>query len=113
MLRNGVGHIVTDSPLLMQCMYAQKYGAVGAQEITSMALKIESIYPSVNVFLKRVNGKYQTEGRYQTESQAIEMDNYITNFLDQHKIGYVSLPNNFQLVAEYCADALEVGTKNG
>ncbi len=106
LLRNGVDHIITDSPLLMQCMYAEKYGAEGAEEILTRALKLEEkmhpVYRTMNIFLERVNGTYQQKGRYQTEAEAIELDNYILNFLKEHNVAFTAMPNDAHLVSEYC-----------
>lgn len=95
-LRAGVQIVVTDSPLYLQCMYARRYGSVGWEELIGLAGKFEEKYPSLNILLKRHNGKYDTAGRYQTKDEALVVDQEIREFLDGHKIPYVECENDPQ-----------------
>lgn len=69
--------IVTDSPLLMNSVYAETYGFPGWPELVSLGKKFEEKYPSINFFLPRRFDYKNEEGRYQDLEQAKEIDNAI------------------------------------
>lgn len=88
-LYSGVKYVVTDSPVFMQCAYAKKHGFVGWHDLYSLASKFEEQYPSITIFLDRSGLKYEENGRYHTEQQALEIDQEIKQFLDDFSIPYV------------------------
>lgn len=91
MLYGKVDWIVTDSPVMMNLYYAAKYCTLSLSEgVRAATLSFyqqaaEDGYKHVHVFLKR-NKPYSNEGRYQTESEAIEIDNEIRNLLKSLKV---------------------------
>jgi nicotinamide riboside kinase len=106
-LRNGVDHLISDSPLLLQCIYAQKYGAEGAEQIRDVAIQIENRTPSLNIVLERRPGDYKSEGRWQDEKAAFAMDDYIRSFLNDNEVLYSSLPNDASYVLEYVVEYMK------
>ena len=106
-LRNGVEHLVTDSPLILQCAYAKKYGARGWKNILNMALEIEKDTPAINIFLSRVHGKYQNQGRYQTEKEALELDDYFKNFLTENSVNFDIIPNDGETILKHVVERIK------
>ena len=81
LLENGVDVIVTDSPLLLQCRYAQKHGCLVTIQLEQICYSFEKEYSSFDVFVKR-NNNFIEEGRFETAKEAIAMDKFIRKFLD-------------------------------
>ena len=82
-------HIVTDSPLLLQCCYVLKYGTPFFDELLSLCKKFEAEHPSINLFLNRASIPYKPAGRYETREEALTMDLLICKTLDQLSIPYM------------------------
>ena len=93
-LRNGVDVVVTDSPLLMQCAYARKYGNSYWEALTECVRHFERVYPSIHILLDRGDRPYVAKGRYESHEQAKSMDAYIKDVLDSHVGSYVTMPYN-------------------
>ena len=83
-LQSGVKNLITDSPLFMQCSYAIKYNFPCWQELLGIAKEFEKQFPSLNIFLDRKGIPYQDLGRYETEEEALAMDEKIKSFMDMH-----------------------------
>lgn len=81
--------IITDSPLFLQCMYSDKHAPIVSTYLWDIAITFESCYPSINFFVQR-SGGYESHGRYESEVQALEMDDYIISQLKARNI-----PTNF------------------
>ena len=96
LLRAKVQVIVSDSPLYLQCMYAKRFNAPGWEELINLARKFEEKYSSINLLLKRHNGRYDTGGRYQSKDEALQVDTEIREFLDTYKIPYIEVLNDPQ-----------------
>jgi hypothetical protein len=75
--------IVTDCPLPLSVAYSKKYNQPGWEEMGSMAVKFEQSYPSLNIVLSREGIKYETSGRYQDLTGAVEMDNIIEQVVEE------------------------------
>lgn len=95
MLYGKVNYIVTDSPVMMNLFYAQKYCPVSlAEGIRSATLSFyrqatEDGHRHIHIFLNRTK-PYIGEGRYQTESEARDMDVGIKRVLEDLKIPIVN-----------------------
>lgn len=91
MLYGKVDWIVTDAPIMMILYYAQKYCSVSVSEgvrAAVLALYRQCADDGINhyhVLLNR-NSPYQSEGRYQSEKEALEMDEEIRKLLVSLKI---------------------------
>lgn len=75
------GMIITDSPMFLQCMYADKHAKVVANDLWNIAANFEADYPSINFYIER-SGPYEQHGRWENEEQALQMDAYIKAKLD-------------------------------
>ena len=85
-LNSGIKNIVTDSPVLLSCIYSDVYyPELGLGEKMMPILKeYERLYPSVNIYLERNDKVYHQEGRYQTYEQAKEVDNIVKKFINNN-----------------------------
>jgi hypothetical protein len=73
-LRHGVHHIVTDSPVLLNCAYSAVYNHPIANHLLEIARKWEEEYPSLNIWLDKEEWIYQPAGRFETAEQALERE---------------------------------------
>lgn len=74
-LEGKVDIVVTDSPLLMGCVYIDPTCPI-AKELECLTIAVADQYQNFNIFLRRVK-PYQPAGRMQTEEQAKEKDTEI------------------------------------
>lgn len=95
-LRAGVHHIFTDSPLFLGAAYARKYHSKTFGPLISLAELHEEKYPGLHIFLERGDRPYVAKGRYEDESSARKMDDYIMSLLDLYvgSDNYLVLPYN-------------------
>lgn len=85
--------VVTDSPILMNVVYSKKYGFEGSHLLADLAMLYEKQFPSLHIFLDRGNLEYKTEGRYQDESGARELDALIEEILQSYAPSYKKVPS--------------------
>ena len=76
-LQGGEDLIISDSPLLIHACYAEILGCPLYPYIYDMCKEIETIYPSINIFLDREGIEYQQEGRYSDLENAKSVDEKI------------------------------------
>ena len=86
-LRHGVQYVITDSPILLVYAYTMEYFPKIADAVLQISKVYDSMYPSLNIFIKRPI-TYQQHGRYQSVEQAIDMDNKVLAILDKEAPGY-------------------------
>ena len=79
-LRSGVDHIISDSPILMQTYYAKKYNFPCLNSLIDIAFEFEKKFNSLNIFLDREGVEYQELGRYENFDEAKEADKQIFDF---------------------------------
>lgn len=84
-LYDKVDYIVTDSPILLAGIYQEfrslgKYTYLSTAAQAFMAHAEERGVTYKNFFLKR-NKPFDTRGRYETEEQAKEVDQFVHNYL--------------------------------
>jgi len=103
MLYGKVNYVVTDSPVMMNLYYAQRYCSVSlAEGVRAATLSFyrqaaDDGHRHVHVLLDR-NKPYASEGRYQTEIEAKEIDGGVKRLLDDLKISYLtSTPDEAEL----------------
>ncbi len=88
-LEGGVDLIITDSPLALQGIYAQRQGCPVAESILTMAFEFDKQYPARNFYIPRQT-KFVSAGRYQkTEAEAIEVDQFIERYLQHLDIKFL------------------------
>jgi hypothetical protein len=86
-IESGVPHIVTDSPIFLQCFYMAARNAKPAIGCLHIARAWEEEHPAVNLYLERhAGGQYQQEGRYQDLKEAQRIDASLKAFLDAEGI---------------------------
>lgn len=82
--QSGVEHLVTDSPLWMQIVYAKRYKLPVWDDLLEICYAWEEEHPSINILLDRSGIQYQTAGRYETLEQARQVDNEMRQFMEDH-----------------------------
>lgn len=93
--RQGV-HIVTDSPLPQQLVYAKKYNCNFYEDLKNVCKKFDDQNPSMNIFLKRTV-PFQTEGRYETKEQAEAIDQSTLELLREFQPGFCMIDVTTQM----------------
>lgn len=74
-----VDTIITDSPLLLQCVYNQN------ELLKQLAEDFEREFSSINIFVMR-KGKYVAEGRFETLEEAKKIDTKILETIVMDKV---------------------------
>jgi len=98
---------VTDSPLLMNTVYSEKYGFVGWKLLREMALLYEAKFPGLHIILDRKNIPYKSEGRYQDYDGALEMDQLIEKTLEEN-LPYTKIDaRDFDGILDHVVKSLE------
>jgi hypothetical protein len=104
MLYGKVDYIVTDSPVMMNLYYAQRYCTLSLGEgVRAATLSFykqaeEDGHKHLHVFLKRNKG-YVSEGRYQTFEEAVQIDVGVRRVLDDFKMNVIeSTPDEEDLL---------------
>ena len=91
LLYGKVDWIVTDSPVMMNMYYAQRYcprdlsEGVRAATLAFYRQAAEDGHKHIHILLTR-NKPYLSEGRYQTEEEAKEIDSGIKRLLGQYDL---------------------------
>ena len=91
MLYGKVDWIVTDSPVMMNLYYAQRYcSSTLAEGVRSATLAfyrqaVEDGHKHIHILLER-NKPYIGAGRYQTETEALEIDVGVKRVLEDLKV---------------------------
>lgn len=105
MLYGKVDWIVTDSPVMMNLYYAQRYCSLSlAEGVRSATLSFyrqaaEDGNKHLHIMLHR-NKPYLSEGRYQTEEEAREIDTGVKRLLDDLKFPIIeSEPDEEKLLS--------------
>lgn len=105
-LKAGVQRIVTDSPLLLQCIYAQHQGCRVHRELRTISRRFDEDFPALNIYVRR-QFDYEEAGRYEGKEQAIEMDKLVEEILDGQDIAYTSIRPAYQCDINYLFSLLE------
>jgi len=93
LLYSGADMVISDSPILLTSSYAKKSNTPGWEQLIEIAKKFEEQYPSINFFIDRSDKEYKTMGRYETYSQAMEMDTFILDFISKYiDSEFISVP---------------------
>lgn len=96
-LKGKVDYVITDAPILLGCMYADRYAPTLPLSYKQFIVDLhnQELNPSVNIVLQR-SFEYDSTGRYQTKQEAEEFDNDIMRILNDNKIrwelAYPGLP---------------------
>jgi hypothetical protein len=112
MLYGKVDYVVTDSPVMMNLYYAQRYCPPSLSEgIRSATLSFykqaaEDGNKHLHVFLKR-SKPYIAEGRYQTKEEAIEIDQGVHRVLKDLKFPVIDCATDEDSLSELFTKILE------
>ena len=108
-LLRHVGHIVTDSPLLLCAYYSMRNGFRGYKHLIEMSKEFENEYPSINIFLDRNGISYVPSKRYQSEFEAGEVDREMEGMLQSLSTSFVKIPTlDYELVLWKTLELLDV-----
>lgn len=109
-LKNKVDVVVTDSPIILGMIYmGDVERAYYGLEFNALSLSVFRSYDNFNVFLKREK-PYHTEGRFQTEEEAKEIDSKVIELLWKHDINYRQYSGNligYNLIVDDICKKLE------
>ena len=96
----GVKVIVTDSPVLLQCVYADLLDPNIAAHLIAIAKNYERCRQSLNFLVKRTV-VYDPVGRYQSTNELATLDARIQQCLDEWHLPYHSVcPDNWQFILQ-------------
>jgi hypothetical protein len=89
---SGVPHLVTDSPLLIQCYYFAAHAQPEAAGCLQLARAWERDHEACHVLLERSPTiAYRAEGRYQDLAAARKIDGEMRAFLESEKVPFVAI----------------------
>jgi hypothetical protein len=101
----GVDVVVTDSPLLLTLIYTPDYFPQAWNDTVKWQF---NQFDNVNYMIKRTK-KYNPNGRFQTEAQAVEKDKQTACLLNDNNIKYTEIEVTSALtVAQSAWDRLNV-----
>ena len=101
----GVEVVVTDSPVLLQCVYAGLKDAVAASHLVNLALYYEKAHTALNFFVAR-RVAYDPSGRFQTPGALAELDKRIEACLKQLRIPYLRVtPADWDVILQTVREA--------
>lgn len=107
-LRTGVKHIVTDSPLFLQCWYSRSRKESFWGDLAHMAEYFDSLYPALNIFLDRDGIPYDEHGRYQNRDEAMKVDTGMQAFLNEMSVPFTVIRTlDFDYLLEFVLNKLE------
>lgn len=101
LFKAGVQVIVTDSPVILQCVYTSllQPTSVG-KHLMAIASEYEKRYPSLNFFVQRQT-PYRRIGRYQDEAELPTLDHTIQQWLNRAEIKYLQIdPDEWEIAIQ-------------
>lgn len=97
--------VVTDSPFIMGCVY-DTGNNIHLHKLIIEEFKKLNTY---NIFLNRDMSKFETEGRFQSLNQAIEIDTKIKALLRENNIDFTEIqtcPENVEVITQRILEKL-------
>ena len=85
-LQHVVDYIITDSPLLLNCIYANNY----PESFNNLILDFHNTFNNINYFINR-SDSFDVEGRIHSLQQSIEIDDKIKKLFDLLNVNYDSI----------------------
>jgi GTPase SAR1 family protein len=99
-LQGKVDYVITDSPIIKDSVYARRFAPELPQSYHKLLLFLHSyLGDSINILLTRCHS-YETNGRLQTESEAVELDAELKFLLELHDIDYFEVEPNIDDIVE-------------
>jgi len=101
-LLGRVDFVVTDAPIELSYMYDKLYNNSQVLKAVIDEYKIRRGEVIVkNIFIKR-SKKYDMRGRYQTEEQAVELDQITKDLMKEFNLDYIEVPTgDIQTIMDY------------
>ena len=88
-IRAGFDHLITSSPIMLNCYYGMRCNFDGWNELLDIAKKFEEQYPALYIFLERSDAEYDQKSRFHTEDQSKEIDKELIRFLGSNIGDYI------------------------
>lgn len=105
LFKAGVEVIVTDSPILLQCVYTAALNHAVAKQLERVALQYERTYPSLDFLVQRQT-PYRRLGRFEDEQELSELDTRIQSWLDLAGVKYTVIgPDDWELANQTAKQA--------
>ena len=94
-----VDFIILDSPILLSLAYKDGYdkgypASLYGESFDKMVFDVFNQYTNINFLLNRDDKKYQTDGRFQSQTESSMFHNRIKNILDDHDLTYFNMEVN-------------------
>jgi len=94
-----VDFIILDSPILLSLAYKDGYdkgypASLYGESFDKMVFDVYNQYTNINFLLNRDDKKYQTDGRFQSQTESSMFHNRIKNILDDHDLTYFNMEVN-------------------
>lgn len=106
-LQGGIDRVVTDSPLLLQAIYAELNNCPSYCMLRGICYDFDEDYPSLDFLIHRNPDNYQRFGRWQDLGEAMELDRIIENTLIKCGSPYMKLDPQIPASVENCFNLLE------
>ena len=94
-----VDFIILDSPILLSLAYKDGYdkgypASLYGESFDKMVFDVFNQYTNINFLLNRDDKQYQTDGRFQSQTESSMFHNRIKNILDDHDLTYFNMEVN-------------------
>ena len=94
-----VDFIILDSPILLSLVYKDGYdkgypASLYGESFDKMVFDVYNQYTNINFLLNRDDKKYQTDGRFQSQTESSMFHKRIKNILDDHDLTYFNMEVN-------------------
>ncbi len=105
LFKAGIEVIVTDSPVLLQCMYTAILDEDIAAHISDVAIRYEQKYEALNFLVQRTV-PYRRQGRYQDEPLLGELDARIKTAMDWFGLDFLVVnPDEQEVIIQTAKEA--------
>jgi nicotinamide riboside kinase len=105
LFKAGVEVIVTDSPVLLQCVYTHKLHSEIGHALQAVAFHYEQAYPSLNFLVQRKT-PYRRAGCFQDEPELQELDDRIKAWVDNWNLNYLLVnPDEWEVIVQTAKEA--------
>lgn len=109
-LNGQVDVVITDSPLILCCLYGRLSGVEYPDSFYRSVVDISNQMDTIDFYLKRVH-PYNPAGRNQTEEQSDAVGRQLLDILDAEQINYTTLPGD-DYAGESIANAVMARLEN-
>lgn len=105
LFKAGIDVIVTDSPVLLQCVYTAILDEQIAAHLIQIGLTFEQQHKSLNFLVQR-SIPYRREGRFEEEPELQELDDRIAAAVDRFGFPYVVVnPDEIETINQTAKEA--------